>query len=208
MKKEVLLNGVIVGEIESTGVQDRDIELMREMLKAKGLYKPSSVAKAMFGHARAFAATAERLYNEQIVPRASRSSAAFGPFVVNASFAAELYLKTISRVYGAELRGHDLLGLYHQLPPDAAAHINAVAPRCRAKRGIPENTTFEESVERHRDAFVEWRYVYEKERSSLVQFPVLIYAIEVLHETCRELRARKALRLSRRSRYPPCPAWF
>lgn len=41
-KKEVILNGIVVGEVEATGNIERDLQAIRAFLKEKGLHKEVS----------------------------------------------------------------------------------------------------------------------------------------------------------------------
>jgi hypothetical protein len=56
------------------------------------------------------------------------------------------------------------------------------APGAGAIKSIDE---FRAALADMRDAFREWRYLYEKERSSTIRFQPMIFVMQVLHETCR-----------------------
>ena len=76
-QKTVLLNGVAVGEVMSTGDIEKDAEAVREFLKSKGLHKEISLFQAMLNQAVAFANTSAYLYERDLkrAPRKGNSSA-------------------------------------------------------------------------------------------------------------------------------------
>ncbi len=76
------------------------------------------------------------------------------PEVVNYSFAAELGLKALIRLHtGKAAKGHNLLQLYQALPPEVALKLRKGA----------NVVIFEEKIGQIANAFVEWRYAFEKE---------------------------------------------
>jgi hypothetical protein len=109
------------------------------------------------------------------------------PFVVNSAFSIELYLKTLAQGHGNPLKGHELLKLYEALPATAIAAIQAEVPGCAANRRLNEPPDFRRYVHELNDAFVEWRYCYEKERTKAVHIEPTIFVMECLHNACRPL---------------------
>lgn len=182
--KTVLLNGVIVGEAPVTGDYDRDIEAARQVLKDKGVYKPVSRFQAMHAQAAAFANTSAYLY-ERDLKRPPRKGTSAAPFVVNASFSIEVYLKALAQKHGLTLRGHELTKLYKALPKPALAEIDAVIPRCAANRALDEEPDLPQYLRELNDTFVKWRYCYEHDRAGQVRIEPIIFVMEVLHEACR-----------------------
>ena len=106
--KTVLLNGIVVGEVVSTGDVEKDTESVRQFLKVKGLHKEVSNFQAIFNQAVAFANTSAYLY-ERDLRRSPRKGVSVVPFVVNATFSIELYLKALAQKHGKALRGHELV---------------------------------------------------------------------------------------------------
>jgi len=183
--KTIMLNGIAVGEVASTGDIERDVQAMRQFLKDKGLYKEVSPFQAMFNQAVAFANTSALLY-ERDLRRQPRKRVSIAPFVVNAAFSIELYLKALSQKHGAKpRREHELLKLFEKLPAAALAAIEQVTPRFAANRALPGVPKFKVYLETLNGAFVEWRYCYELERTGVVQIEPTIFVMEVLHEACR-----------------------
>lgn len=112
------------------------------------------------------------------------------PFVVNAVFALELYLKTFAKLHSLSLRGHDLVELFDSLPASAIEglrlEIATSAIQSRWKCGISDIAEFRNSLEAMRNAFAEWRYLHEKDPSGSIQFRELIFAMEVFHSICQK----------------------
>jgi hypothetical protein len=108
------------------------------------------------------------------------------PFVVNAAFALELYLKTLNRLYGKDLRrDHDLLVLFDELSPEAKEALRQEISKAPPTAGIKDLVAFRAEIERVRHAFVEWRYLHERTRAGEIRFVELIFVLNVLHNTCR-----------------------
>lgn len=182
--KAVLLNGIAVGEVEATGDVARDIETIRQFLKDEGLHKETSLFQGMLNQAFAFANTSAYLY-ERDLRRPPRKGTSAVPFVVNAAFAIELYLKALAQKHGITLRGHELLKLYKALPNGALSEIRSVTSQCAANRALGEEPNFVAYLKELNNSFVEWRYCYELERTGQVRTEPTIFVMEVLHESCR-----------------------
>jgi len=92
VKKEVILNGIVVGEVEATGDNEKDLQAVRAFLKEKGLHQEVSENDAMHGQANSFAETANNIYKKDL-RRSPYKGSSSAPFVVNATFSIEIYLK-------------------------------------------------------------------------------------------------------------------
>lgn len=180
----MLLNGIVVGEVISTGDTERDTETVRQFLKDKGLHKEVTLFQGMFNQAVAFANTSALLY-ERDLRRSPRKGVSVVPFVVNAAFSIELYLKALAQKHGVPLRGHELVRLFKALPTKALSEIQAVTPRCAANRALGEIPDFPAYLKNLNSTFVDWRYCYELERTGPVHIEPTIFVMEVLHESCR-----------------------
>ena len=182
--KTVLLNGIVVGEVVSTGDIEQDTEAVRQFLKDKGLHKEITPFQAMFNQAVAFANTAAYLY-ERDLRRTPRKGFSAAPFVVNAAFSIELYMKALAAKHGVALRGHELVKLYSALPKNARGEIDAAIPRCALKRALQGPPNFSAYLDELNSTFTDWRYCYELERTGPVHIEPTIFVMEVLHESCR-----------------------
>ena len=182
--KTVLLNGIVVGEVMSTGDTAQDAEAVRQFVRSKGLYEAPSLFQAIQSQAFAFANTSAHLY-ERDLRRSPRKGVSTVPFVVNSAFSIELYLKALAQKHGVTLRGHELLKLYKALPRKAFVEIQTVTPQCAANRALGEPPDFLAYLTSLNNTFVEWRYSYELERTGAVHIEPTIFVMEVLHEACR-----------------------
>jgi hypothetical protein len=183
-RKIVLLNGVAVGEVISTGDPEKDALATQQLLKSKGLHKEPTRFQAVFSQAHSFANTSALLY-ERDLRRHPRNGASIVPFVVNAAFAIELYLKALAQRHGVSLRGHELVKLHKALPAKALAEMESVIPNCAVNRALGEEPDFGKYLANLNNSFVEWRYSYELGKTGPVHIEPAIFVMEVLHETCR-----------------------
>jgi len=161
--KNLLLDGILVGQIPSTGDLEKDTEAATAYLKSKGLYKEMLLPKAMFNQAMAFFSSAIDIYNANLTKNPINPSGV-APFVVNAAFSLEIFLKTLSQIHGNVQKGHELLNLYDVLPATAIDPIQQAKADVEreAVRRWPEFDDFRTDVIQPMDkAFVEWRYGYE-----------------------------------------------
>jgi len=182
--KTVLLNGIAIGKVVSTGDTKRDVEAVRQFLKDKGLHKEGTLFQAMFNQAFAFANTSNLIY-ERDLRRHPRNGLSIAPFVVNAAFSIEIYLKALAQKHGVVLRGHELYDLCKALPEKALSEIEQVTPQCAAKRALDEDPNFTAYLQNLNNAFVDWRYCYEQYRAGPIHIEPMIFVMEVLHESCR-----------------------
>ena len=182
--KTILLNGIVIGDVMSTGDVEHDAKTVRDFLKAKGLHKEVPLFQGMFNQAVAFANTSALLY-ERDLRRSPRKGVSGVPFLVNAAFSIELYLKALAQKHGVALRGHELVKLFNALPAEALSEIQAVTPRCAANRALGEEPDLPTYLKNLNNTFVDWRYCYELERTGPVHIEPTIFVMEVLHESCR-----------------------
>ena len=67
MKKTVYVKGIVVDDVDATGDVQKDIELIREFLGAKGPHRETTIAQAMFRQAPSFCTTAAHLYERDLL---------------------------------------------------------------------------------------------------------------------------------------------
>jgi hypothetical protein len=182
--KSISLNGILVGEVESDGDIEADTESVRQFLKYKGLYKEVSIFQGMFNQAVAFANSSALLF-ERDLRRSPRKVVSVVPFVVNAAFSIELYLKALAQKHGVSLRGHELIKLNAALPDNALSEVQAVMQRCAANRALGEEPNFLAYLKSLNSTYIDWRYSYELEKTGPVHIEPTIFVMEVLHEACR-----------------------
>jgi hypothetical protein len=182
--RKIYLNGKFVGEVPITGDDTRDQNLAIQLLKDKGLYQETTLVQSMFRQAVSFATTASYLYKRDLT-HVPRNGLSVVPFVVNSAFAIELYLKTLGQLHNTGLRGHDLLKLFDGLPADAQMTLQQNFSKSAWQCDIKTLAEYRGALQEMRNAFVEWRYLYEEERSGAIHFQPMIFLMNVLHETCR-----------------------
>jgi len=181
--KELLLNGIAIGQVEHTGDHEKDTAACLQFIKDKGLYQKPDPVKTIFRQALSFATTASHLHKKGLSNKPWNVHDV-APFVVNSAFSIELYLKTLAQHHGTVLKGHDLLKLLGALPVAAHVDINAVLPACRLEFPATGNPALRECVSELSNAFVEWRYLHEKARACPIHIDRAIFVMKVLHEAC------------------------
>ena len=182
--KSILVNGVVVGEVEATGDLELDAKVARDFLDERGLLKERHPAGEIFDAATAFATTSAHLYENGLKKNPTIGSSIV-PFVVNAAFSIELYLKALAKKHQVTLKGHELLKLYESLPQKAIEEIESVIPRCAKDRALNEPPNFVQYLKELNSAFIEWRYIFEKSESKPIYFEPTIFVMQVLHEAFR-----------------------
>ena len=178
------LNGIAVGEFEATGERETDMRTALQILKDKGLHREVTPIQAMFRQALSFATTAAYLHKTDLI-KAPRNGLSIVPFVVNSTFSIELYLKTLGQIHNKPMKGHHLLELFDLLPNEAHQGIQAVLPDCRQGWGPREVVDLRTCISELNNAFVEWRYCYETNRTNEIRFDRMIFVMKVLDEACR-----------------------
>jgi hypothetical protein len=182
--KSLKLNGLIVGEYLGSDDVDEDIEAARDFLRAKELYNPPSLVSAMFGQAAAFAYVANATYIE-LKSRGPEKPIVAAPFVVNAAFSVEVFLKTLHVIAtGSHPREHKLLELYDSLPPSRRTELCAEAVRLAAEHGEGPQVQFRDLLAMLNDAFVRWRYVFELSNSGPIHLQQTILVMHVCRDVC------------------------
>lgn len=182
--KELKLNGVVVGKYLGSDDQDEDIELAREFLKARGLYNPPSQIMAMLGQANSFAFTTNRIYEQDLMRDQTRNPLGFAPFVVNAAFSVELYLKTLHAVAGNPVRGHKLLTLHDTLDSARQAELASDALRLAPEHGEGPQVKFRDLVTMLNNSFEQWRYFYEISRGGYIHLQQTILTVHTCRDVC------------------------
>ena len=186
-KKEVLLNGIVVGEIDATGNMETDAKAVRKFLKEKGLYRTVSTDDAMHGQANSFAEVANDLYRRDLKHSPYKGSS-LAPFIVNAALSIEIYLKAIHYLSGSTRRSHDLIYLYRQLSNDMKSIVLSSATDIRPRYNLQEGVDILACLKSLSGAFVNWRYLYEQKKMQ-AEVQSVRYTMHVTHEAC--CRARK-----------------
>lgn len=129
--------------------------------------------------AQCFAETASLLYYTTLKePR--RQPLMIVPFVVNASFACELFLKALAHRGGASLKGHNLTKLLSALPVQERQRLELAWSVIADVTDNEAAESLESVFNQLSDSFVAWRYSHEKERVSTASSPSILLLLEVL----------------------------
>jgi hypothetical protein len=187
--KKLFANGKFVCEYEDPGDRNREIELCRKLLAEHGIHAQTSEEQALFRQAVSFSTTSAYLYQRDLTSVPVNGMSAV-PFVVNAVFALELYIKTLAKLYAVSLRGHDLVELFDGLPGaaknDLADELTTSAAQSRWRCQISDIASLRLALDGMRNAFIEWRYLHEKDPSGGIEFPNLIFVMETFHAICQK----------------------
>lgn len=185
-KKDILLNGVIVGAVEATGDNEKDAETAQQFLKDKGLYKEITTNDAMYGQANSFAEVANYIYKTDLKTSPYKGSST-PPFIVNGVLSIELYLKAIHNAYGNTVKGHHLANLYKGMPNKGKAFFDQASVEIRPRYQLIEGEDIYSCLTALSKAFEEWRYLYEHDGMG-TELQSIRYTMHVAHEACCRVR--------------------
>jgi len=186
VKKDIIFNGVIVGSHEATGDNLKDIKAIQEILKTKGLHKETTTNDAMYNQANAFATVANDLYKRDLTTSPFKGISV-SPFVVNAAFSIELYLKAIHDAYGNKIKGHHLASIYKGMPKKGKEHFLNTADDVRSRYQLESGEDIHTCLESLSRAFEQWRYLYEYDQIG-TELQSIRYTMHVSHEACCRVR--------------------
>jgi hypothetical protein len=200
MTKTLKLQGVTVGEYLGSDDYLEDVESAREFLRQKGLWATPSVPQTIYGQGAAFAYVANETY-EELMRRAPDRPIVAAPFVVNAAFSVELFLKALLHaVNGQTWRGHKLVPLFDALPEACRAELLAEAQRFAPAHGeVAGSVDFRALLTMLNDSFRKWRYLYEEKHAG----PIHLQQTILVMETCHEVSKRTVFPRTPRSSPPP-----
>jgi len=178
--KTVMCDNKPVGYVKDVSDPKETIRLAQELIKSKGLSREISKSESIYNQAQSFANTAAYLYEKDLksLPRNPQS---ITPFVVNAAFSAEMYLKCLQEVHGQITESHVLTVLFKSLPNKVKDKINKTSKKFESQYQIEKGVLFKNHLKNINNAFVDWRYIYEKKYESL-NIQQTIFVIQVLHE--------------------------
>ena len=186
MKKDILVNGIVIGSYDATGDYKKDIKAADKIIKEKGLHQEVTTNDSMFGQANHFSKVAENIYQDAF--KVSPYKVYFmAPFVVNAAFSIEIYLKTIHNAYGNTIKGHHLYNIYNGMPRPGKAIFTQAAIDARRLYSIDEKEDIFSCLKNLSKAFEEWRYIYEKSELH-VEIQEVRYIMHTCHEACLRVR--------------------
>lgn len=179
---QIIRDGILLGEIESFGDWQTDIESVRGVIGEKLGANDHNVAIACMNHAYAFHMTAQMLEKARPFERTMAYS-----YVVNLAFAVELYLKTLCALTTKPEKFHFLDDLLKEVSPEALATIEGICPTVKTENcELNDLDGLRRALTAMRDVFRLWRYAFEPGKSSSVNVPWLKWSAAVLHLACRK----------------------
>ena len=178
--KTVMYDNKPIGYVKDIPDQEEAARLAKELLQKKGLWRDISKPEMIYRQAQSFANTAAHIY-EKDLKSLPRSHLGICPFVVNAAFSAEMYLKCIQQIHGEVTEAHVLTALFKPLPNKVKDKINKTSKKLEPQYQIEQGVLFKEHLKSMNNAFVNWRYIYEKNTES-INIQQTIFVLQVLHE--------------------------
>ena len=169
-----------IGYVKNVKDPKEAAKLAQDLIKSKGLWREISKSESIYNQAQSFANTSAYLYKKDLKsPPINPQS--ITPFVVNAAFSAEMYLKCLQEVHEQITESHVLTVLFKSLPNKVKDKINKASKKFESQYQIEQGVLFKEHLKNINNAFVKWRYIYEKscERVNIQQ---TIFVLQVLHE--------------------------
>lgn len=179
--KTVMCDNKPIGYVKDVEDLQEAARLAQELLKSKGLWRDISKSEMIFSQAQSFASVSAYIY-EKDLKSLPRNPQGITPFVVNATFSAEMYLKCLQEIHGEVTESHVLTTLFKSLPNKVKDRINKTCKSFENQYEIKQGVLFKEHLKSINHAFVNWRYIYEKS-TEYVSIQQTIFILQVLHET-------------------------
>ena len=179
--KTVMCDNKPVGYVKDVDDQVEAARLAQELLKSKGLWREIPKSEMIYNQAQSFANTSAHIY-EKDLKSLPRNHQGITPFVVNAAFSAEMYLKCLQEIHGEVTESHVLTALFKSLPNKVKDRINKNSKSFEKQYEVENGVLFKNHLKSLNHAFVNWRYIYEKSVES-INIQQTIFVLQVLHET-------------------------
>ncbi|MBW2940304.1 hypothetical protein [Zhongshania aquimaris] len=179
--KTVMCDNKPVGYVKDVEDLEEAARLAQELLKPKGLWRDIPKAEMIYSQAQSFANASAHIY-EKDLKSLPRNPQGITPFVVNAAFSAEMYLKSLQEIHGEVTESHVLTALFKSLPNKVKDRINKTCKSFESQYEVEKGVLFKDHLKSINHAFVNWRYIYEKS-TEYVNIQQTIFVLQVLHET-------------------------
>lgn len=135
--------------------------------------------------ARCFSEAATLIYGERLKKSPSSEPFLIVSFVVNASFACELFLKALARRGGLQLKGHELARLLADLPVAERQIVDRAWNTVERNDQGQITETLESVIAGLSNSFVEWRYTHEKEYVSAPSSVSILHLLKTLEQASK-----------------------
>ncbi|WP_343649462.1 hypothetical protein [Stenotrophomonas sp.] len=184
-RRDLLVDGKVVGWIDATGDEDKDLELARAKIRELGLERPPLPRwKIIRQQAMDFRDACGLVMRYDLGERPPERRPLSVPYVVNTAFCLELYLKALSLRHGNEQWGHDLLSLYDRLPKAAKAAIESSIPDAQSEAHYTRPVDVRRLLTLVKDNFSQWRYAHDYTELRTAQMDELYLLRALLHRAC------------------------
>lgn len=184
-RRELIVNGQVIGWFEATGDSQKDLELARAQIRELGHERPPLPRWMLIRQqAMDFRDACGLIMNYDLGTRPVDRRPLSIPYVVNSAFCLELYLKALSLRHGNEQRGHDLLKLYDRLPQAAKMAIASRVAEAQQEAGCADPIDVRGLLSLIKDTFEQWRYVHDHEELGTVPYDQLFFLRSLLHRAC------------------------
>ncbi|BAJ02399.1 hypothetical protein SVI_2428 [Shewanella violacea DSS12] len=176
-----------IGKIPDSGDPIENVKRYTQFLKDENIFVKLSQTKLMFKQARSFAKIAKDIHSKSLF-KPPFDHEASAPFVVNSAFACEMYLKALQSVYGEPEGIHNLSQLFKHLPNKLKDKVNKLTKEKSITFQLNNKTLFKDHLKTISNAFIDWRYIYEKD-SATVNLSVILLILTVLDTlACNEIK--------------------
>ncbi len=176
-----------IGKILDSGDPIENSKRYIQFLKSNDLYVEQSKTKLMFKQAKAFAAVSRDIHQSNFI-KPPFNQQAIAPFIVNSAFACEMYLKALQSLSGEVEECHSLNQLFKHLPNKTKDKISKLSDDKAAHFMLDSRTTFKQHLKTISNAFVDWRYIQERD-SATANINVVLLILTVLDtHLCEELK--------------------
>ena len=175
---KVLWNGKVIGSHPDKGDPTGNHQAGLLVLKEAGIERGVGKAPQLtaLGQARSFGTASVLIYKIGFT-KSPFNPHLVAPLIVNTAFCIEVFIKALGQFRGTTLRGHDLQPLFDQLPQaDQQTLQTTFNERVEARK--LSQTSLRDSLAAMNKAFIEWRYLYENEKTLTFEVGLAVSAIE------------------------------
>ncbi|MDO3384626.1 hypothetical protein QWI17_02115 [Gilvimarinus sp. SDUM040013] len=178
--KTVMCDNKPVGYVKDVQDPKEAARLAQELLKSNGLWHDIPKAEMIYGQAQSFANASAHIYKKDL-KSSPINPQGITPFVVNAAFSAEMYLKCLQEIHGEVTESHVLTTLFKSLPNKVKDRINKTCKSFESQYEVEKGVLFKDHLKSINHAFINWRYIYDKS-TEYVNIQRIIFVLQVLHE--------------------------
>ena len=196
MKKLKLIdkNGNVLKEVNAD-VMDSPDELKKILEESGSDTKKKPMWKLTFDQAVCFSKVASNLYHENLKEKITNIKVQYvAPFIVNATFSMELYLKSIhqkldTKALPSVSDKHNLKRLFFSLPGRIQNDIIKSLQTCLTAQGRPaDDIDMGKTIRTIANAYVDWRYLHQKEYIKFKAIGDLIPLLSALFNSAIDIK--------------------